>query len=471
MTLKRNPPTRIVDSLAEEGRRIQVMHVGLAHEKLAPHNTQADKKKQARFIRNLAANSPVPPAYGDAFRRFVRRTPNHSGPNFGRRIRVVESQGRVLCGLGELTPTENGLAVHQTWGVPYLPGSSLKGIAKAWLRDTVVEGPWSVEGQLYKDVFGTSAGNDDGGVSGLVSLLDALWIPGDSKLPPNPFAAEILTPHFGDYLQHKTSRDGSPVMPDGTQSPKPITFLAAQGGFRLVVEGPSKLVDAVMGIVVEALEKRGIGAKSRSGYGRFRAWPENQLTRQDGFEDEARAERKAEAARAAAYANATTISGMLDALRHDDPNRDSRSEIAAWLGRRDHALERLTTFEITPSNAREAMAWALSNDAASGLLKKVRETVSEDILRAISDTGSAGPSGDGSSTFGPNHLDSFDDPVSLSKKRAKAWPNTFATRIENGAFDESTVRRAIAHLEKHGGSPGHVAKITRKYGLEDETSD
>ncbi len=39
---------------------------------------------------------------------------------------------RLVVGLGHNTVLETGLTLHHTWGLPMLPGSALKGLARAW---------------------------------------------------------------------------------------------------------------------------------------------------------------------------------------------------------------------------------------------------------------------------------------------------------------------------------------------------
>ncbi len=478
--IRRNSPTRVVRSIADDGSQTRVQHVGLAHEKLAPHAHDGDKEAQSRFVRNLAANSGVPTGYALHFRRHVRRTPVVTDGPWQRRAAVVISQGRVLCGLGERTPTENGLTVHTTYGVPVLPGSSLKGIAKAWLRESAADGDWAPGGALYQQAFGEGADSEDpdtaGGLSGLVHFLDALWVPGDSRLPAHPWAAEILTPHFGDYYRN----DRRNPAPDGTQSPIPITFLAAQGGFRVVLEGPDELVDQVLRHLLDALRFRGVGAKGRSGFGRFDAGAPNPdgtvslLTRDDEQEAAAREEAEAARARAAAFDAATDIVAMLTAFQaHGDADTDLRQLVADWLVGSERAGPRLQKFPVTPDAAAAAYAWAQDANVAKGLVKKVRDDVSEDVLAAMLDDagggtgGTVAPSSASGGAFGPNHLDVFDDPTGLSKKNQQKWPNKFADRIAGGQYDEDTVQRAMAHLAAHGGKDGHLKKIREAYGLGD----
>ena len=61
--------------------------------------------------------------------RMVRLVEAHGG-----RWRVFRTTSRFVTGLGRRHPVENGFAWHSTLGVPYLPGSSVKGMVRAWTR-------------------------------------------------------------------------------------------------------------------------------------------------------------------------------------------------------------------------------------------------------------------------------------------------------------------------------------------------
>ncbi|MCB9687398.1 MAG: hypothetical protein H6738_03830 [Alphaproteobacteria bacterium] len=64
--------------------------------------------------------------------------------------------------------------------------------------------------------------------------------------------------------------------------------------------------------------------------------------------------------------------------------------------------------------------------------------------------------------FGDAHLDELPPAKSLSKTRPRA---KFAERIAKGAFDEDTVRRALALLEEVDAPAGTLAQVRRAYGL------
>ena len=459
--MKRLSPTRHMRGVLALSSYDRLEHVGLAHEKLAPHNTQLSADARSEFIRGLGSHTRVPRPYPAAFRRWVRRTPRlmDEGP-LGREVLLVVSGGRVLCGLGEQTPTENGLSIHQTYGVPYLPGSSLKGITKRYLAENA-SGAWGQGGAVYRGVFGEGPeddADDEGGSSGLVHFLDALWVPGDPDFPDTPFAAEILTPHHSQYYQGKAP-------PDGTQSPIPVTFLAAQGAFRVVLEGPPSLLELLRPVVVRALAERGVGAKSRGGYGRFQTL--DRLTKDDDLlvrEHEEQREREKVRQR---FAAAKTPAEVLAALTLEGAEADRQVEqFSRWLTAAAGTDPRLAAYALTPESALATWDWVASTLGVKGLWKKVRAELREDVRAALEAQFSGGDDGASSGGFGTNHLDSFDVPKGSKKKKA-AWPNRFATRIAGGGFDRDTVLRAIAHLRAHGGKDGHVKKILEAYGIEE----
>lgn len=464
--IPRRSPTR--EFRVQEGAALAVAHVGLAHEKLMLHGSSNEARDASnRFLRHLADHVNAPDGYAFWFRRWVRRTlPGDLRGDRKRIARVAVSQGRVLCGLGEETPTENGLSIHPTYGVPYLPGSSLKGIVKAYLEQTDgVHDDWKRDGAVFKEVFGEAATGeeDEGGLSGTVIFHDALWIPGRADVPIAPWAAEILTPHFNDYYQKKDSP------PHGMQSPVPVTFLAAQGAFRVVIEGPKALVVRMEEVVRRALRERGIGAKTRSGYGRLELLDE--VSRDDEREQAEKRQRDEEQRRARALQQARTPEAVLDVLRTEyklEPT-ELRNQVGWWLLGKPQVHDRLEPFPVTVEAALAVWAWAEENGVHGGLWKRVREELPEDIQKAVrarvegpQDAVEEAPT----LGFGPNRLDAFEDPSKLSKKKRQRWPNDFARRIASGNYDEATVRAAVEHLRANGGKEGHIKVILERYPLE-----
>jgi len=169
---------------------------------------------------------------------------------------VFRTKGPFVTGLGRSHPVENGFAWHNTLGVPYLPGSSIKGMVRSWAANWI-----DVDGKEIIRIFGS----DDSASVGSVVFLDA--IPNQ----PVRLKMEIMTPHYGPYYS-EFSKELEP--PADWHSPIPIPFLAVDAGqeflFGLIprCDGGKdcRKVDAWL---KEALHSIGAGAKTAVGYGRF----------------------------------------------------------------------------------------------------------------------------------------------------------------------------------------------------------
>lgn len=180
--------------------------------------------------------------------------------------RMVEAKvlGRMVVGLGAESVLETSIALHRTYGVPYIPGSALKGLAAAAAHKFLENDKWKKPsadkeiGESHRVMFGDTES------SGYVTFHDALWIPeGDGR--SLPLDLDVMTVHHPDYYQGKEN-----APPADWDSPTPVAFVSAQGKYLLAVTGPEEWVGAALEILAEALERDGIGAKTAAGYGRMK---------------------------------------------------------------------------------------------------------------------------------------------------------------------------------------------------------
>ena len=167
----------------------------------------------------------------------------------------------MVVGLGAESVLEVSIGLHRTYGVPYIPGSALKGLAAAAAHKKLEDPAWRKIGEdgkigaSHKILFG------DQESSGYVTFHDALWVPTGDKLPLD---LDVMTVHHPDYYQ------GTERPPADWDNPNPVAFLSAHGTYLLAATGPEEWADAAMAILKEALEKDGIGAKTAAGYGRMK---------------------------------------------------------------------------------------------------------------------------------------------------------------------------------------------------------
>lgn len=170
-------------------------------------------------------------------------------------------QDRMVVGLGAESVLETSIALHRTFGTPYIPGSAQKGLAAAAAHKHLDDPEWRKAGKgvkigaLHRILFG------DQESSGYVTFHDALWIPNGEQLSLD---LDVMTVHHPDYYQGK---DNAP--PADTDSPKPVAFVTARGKYLLALTGPEDWVRVAITILIEALKQDGIGAKTAAGYGRM----------------------------------------------------------------------------------------------------------------------------------------------------------------------------------------------------------
>jgi CRISPR-associated protein Cmr6 len=98
----------------------------------------------------------------------------------------VKNTERFVIGMGLPHALENGLMWHPTLGVPFIPGSSLKGMVRSWAR---LE---QSDEETQRRIFGNEA--EDSKVQvGSVIFMDML------PLKPVKLEQDIMTPHFQAY--------------------------------------------------------------------------------------------------------------------------------------------------------------------------------------------------------------------------------------------------------------------------------
>ena len=168
--------------------------------------------------------------------------------------------GRLAINLGAEGVLETAIALHHTYGVPYIPGSALKGLA-AHYADNHLGETWKRGGEAFEVVFGNTKS------AGYITFHDALYIPGTGPEMPGlakkPLWPDVITVHHPDYYQGKNAP------PADWDSPIPIPFVTAAGSFLIALEGQADWVKAAFEILTLALEREGVGAKTSSGYGRM----------------------------------------------------------------------------------------------------------------------------------------------------------------------------------------------------------
>lgn len=179
--------------------------------------------------------------------------------------------GRMAVGLGGESVLETAIRLHQTYGVPYIPGSALKGLARSYALHHLDEARWGAASPAFQVVFGVAPEpgdqDEENGVTasfgaGYVTFFDALYVP-QSGVVGHPLHRDVLTVHHPDYYA------GKPNAPADWDNPNPVPFLTATGAYLIALGGPGDWALAAYQILEKACAELGVGAKTSSGYGRL----------------------------------------------------------------------------------------------------------------------------------------------------------------------------------------------------------
>ena len=183
----------------------------------------------------------------------------------------AQTDWRFITGLGRKGPLEVGFTFHRIYGFPIIPGSGLKGLARAWAYFALLEA--APESKPKKDpdfvaVFGREperGEDEDVASAGGAVFFEA--IPLD-----NPdLELDVMTPHYSKYYGDKSGR----IAPTDNQSPNPIPFLTVKPDVRFAFavgwrgEANPKAHALAVEWLQKGLEKLGAGAKTAAGYGYF----------------------------------------------------------------------------------------------------------------------------------------------------------------------------------------------------------
>jgi CRISPR-associated protein Cmr6 len=227
-------------------------HAGLWLDKYLEKQVEGGgENAKAPHLKAVVDDKPVSPAYVAFFTRWQQ-----SLERAGTLTRKAQAQGRLIIGLGSESVLETSITLHRTYGVPYIPGSALKGLAARYARTRLEDQTWGQGSEAYKILFG------DTGKAGYVTFFDALYIPGSAKRD-RPLALDVITVHHPEYYSGKDSP------PADWDNPNPVPFLSTTGSYLVALHGPDSWVEAAFEILTLALAEEGIGAKTSSGYGRM----------------------------------------------------------------------------------------------------------------------------------------------------------------------------------------------------------
>jgi CRISPR-associated protein Cmr6 len=265
---------RVVDSMPLSER-----HPGLQLDKYSRGGEQTEQKEALRRVVESGRDA--------ALLQDLRRRRDESLQALGARAWCRTTSGPLTLHLARAAAMENaGICVHPVYGFAYLPGTGLKGMARAY-AETIwapAQPDPSAAWQIIERVFGWAPGSDTLG-KGVVKPWKPQGVPEHGK-----DAAATA----GDIIFHDAWPAGWPQLlvdivnnhhptyyqgddpPGDWDSPVPVYFLAVAGGqefsFALArrrPDVPGEWLDLAQQWLDGALTLLGCGAKTVAGYGYF----------------------------------------------------------------------------------------------------------------------------------------------------------------------------------------------------------
>jgi CRISPR-associated protein Cmr6 len=260
-----------------EARRSAVVHADLTRAANADLvlrrylERQDDDEARARLLDQAVETVERMAASGLYALAFERREGAlaHAFGGRSRKLRL-RAEARLAPGVGGASPLDVGLRLEHVFGVPILPGSAVRGVARhrceeVWGR---ADARFAPGGEASRHLFGTSDH------PGRLEVLDG-WAAPETLM--RSLGRDVTTPHHPDY--HRTHGERPPTPFD---SPIPVTHLTAGGEFVLHLawtdaacgEAEAQAwLDVAERLVLEALAQDGVGGRTRAGYGRLRRRP------------------------------------------------------------------------------------------------------------------------------------------------------------------------------------------------------
>lgn len=198
----------------------------------------------------------------------------------------------MVVGLGTTSASETSMTLHHIYGIPYIPGQTLKGIVRSYIICEFFENDEeeAVKDDLFVRMFGRGEIKDkDGKIydskQGVVIFFDAVPINGKNI----NFTVDIMNNHHKRYYENNDLK-----LLNDSENPNLVKMLVINGAefaFRIAIKKKNNdgkgsklyfkgdddgrikrksLLESAVRYTQSALQFCGAGAKTAVGYGRFK---------------------------------------------------------------------------------------------------------------------------------------------------------------------------------------------------------
>src|SRR6266478_3484885 len=147
MSSRRNCLVEIDHILLPDVRKEKETNAGLWFDKYIDEQSRENTLSRREHI-EAVSTLPISTAYKAYYARWEKILQER-----GAKVRHAVVKGRMIVGLGSESVLETSISLHRTYGVPYIPGSALKGSAANYAHHRLGEN-WQKGSSAFKVIFG-----------------------------------------------------------------------------------------------------------------------------------------------------------------------------------------------------------------------------------------------------------------------------------------------------------------------------
>ncbi len=239
--------------LLTEDRLRRCKNLGLILDKYPPQSAIQRSEDKSKWLKTFESDNHIDPKLAEnVYQRWFNATAVEGVQRFS-----ATTDWRMVVGLGGETVLETDLTLHHLYGIPFIPGSTLKGLTRAYVTGEVNQSSKiNNDPPIVQQIFGTQKD------AGTVIFFDAMPVDGKVEID-----LDIMNAHYPKYY-------GEQQLPANDQDPNPVTFLTVINTtfkFALAPRRPQDVNDVTLAMewLQKALQEYGVGGKTSAGYGYF----------------------------------------------------------------------------------------------------------------------------------------------------------------------------------------------------------
>src|SRR6266436_8380914 len=171
--------------LLTEGQLKKCKNLGLILDKYAPETAIQKSEGKSIWLKEIAAGSYLDPRLTESvYKRWLNMIEAVGALYFS-----ALTDWRMVVGLGGESVLETDLTLHHLYGIPYIPGSALKGLTRAFVTgEEYPSRDIDQDNEIIRRIFGTQK------EAGTVTFFDAMPIGGKAT-----FVLDIMNSHYPNY--------------------------------------------------------------------------------------------------------------------------------------------------------------------------------------------------------------------------------------------------------------------------------